>query len=112
MSILHLLTQALTIQSVGPTMTDAYGNAVPGALGPPVAVNGYLEQASTTEFLNARQTTITQWQAYLPANAAIHPMDYINFGGQRFQVDGEPWQVYNPRTATVSHVQCKLVVVS
>lgn len=112
MSILHLLTQALSLQSVGPTTTDDYGNSVPGPLGAPVAVNGYLEQTSSVEFVNARQTTVTQWQAYLPAGTAIHPMDYIEFGGSRFQVDGEPWQVYNPRTSAVSHVQARLTEVS
>lgn len=112
MSINHLLTQTLSLQTVGPATTDDYGNTVPGALGAPVTVRGYLEQTTTTEYLDARQTTITQWQAYLPAGTAIHPVDFITYGGQKFQVDGEPWQVYNPRTSAVSHVQCKLVAVS
>lgn len=112
MSINHLLTQSLTVQTVDGSTLDAYGNAVPGAVGAPVAVLGYLEQSSTTEFLNARQTTVTTWQAYLPADTAIHPMDYITYNAQRFQVDGEPWLVFNPRTSAVSHIQCKLTVVS
>lgn len=112
MSINHLLRQALSLQSVGPTTTDDYGNSIPGALGTPVTVYGYLEQATTAEYLDARQTTVTDWQAYLPAGTSIHPMDFITYGGQKFQVSGEPWQVYNPRTSAISHVQCKLVAVS
>lgn len=112
MSLVRLLTQALSLQSVGPTTTDAYGNAIPGAIGAPVTVYGYLEQTATTEDITSRQTTVTSWQAYLPPGTAIHPMDFLTYNGQKFQVDGEPWQVWNPRTATVSHIQCKLVEVS
>ena len=112
MSINHLLKQALSLQSIGPTTTDDYGNSIPGTLGAPVTVYGYLEQQTTTEYLDARQTTVTRWHAFLPAGTAIHPMDYISNNGQRFQVSGEPWQVYNPRTSAVSHVECTLVEVS
>lgn len=112
MSALRLLTQSLSLQTVGPATTDDYGNAIPGALGAPVTVQGYLEQSVTKEYLDARQTTVTDWQAYLPADTSIHPMDFITYGGQKFQVSGEPWHVYNPRTSAVSHIQCKLVAVS
>jgi hypothetical protein len=112
MTLFRLMTQALTVQTIVTTAVDAYGNAIIGALGAPVAVSGFLEQKDTIEFVDARQTTVSKWTAYLPATAAIHPMDYINFGGQRFQVDGEPWHVYNPRTQAVSHIQCKLTVVT
>ena len=66
MTLYRLMSQALSLQSVGPTSTDDYGNAIPGPLGAPVVVNGYLEQSSTTEFVTGRQTTVTMWQAYLP----------------------------------------------
>lgn len=112
MSLSRLMNQPLTVQTMGGAGVDAYGSALPAAQGAPVAVVGYLEQTSTTEFLNGRQTTVTTWQAYLPAGTAIHPMDYIDNGGQRFQVDGEPWSVYNPRTQAFSHIQVKLIEVS
>lgn len=112
MTLFRLMTQALTVQTMGPTTVDAYGNAVVGALGAPVAVSGFLEQKDTIEFVDARQTTVSKWTVYLPATTAIHPMDYINFNAQRFQVEGEPWHVYNPRTQAVSHIQCKLTVVT
>ncbi len=112
MTLFRMMNQPLTIQSVGPSTTDAYGNALPGPLGAPVATVGYLEQTTTTEYLTGRQTTITTWQAYLPAGTAIHPMDYINYLAQRFQVDGEPWLVFNPRTSAVTHIQVKLTEVT
>ena len=112
MSLARLLCQPLTVQAVGPTTLDPYGTAIPGPLGAPAAVSGYLEQVSTVEFLLNRDTTVTKWEAWLPAGTVIGPSDYINYGGQKFQVDGAPWNVFNPRTRTVSHIQCKLVVVS
>ena len=112
MTLYRLMSEVLTVQSVGPTTTDDYGNAVPGALGAPVTVYGFLEQQTTVEYLDARQTSVTHWHAFLPAGTAIHPMDYVSDNGQRFQVSGEPWQVYNPRTSDISHVQCQLTVVS
>ena len=112
MSIRTLLNQALTIQTMGTPTTDEYGNAVPGALGAPVAVLGFLEQQTTTEDLLNRDTTKTIWQAFLPAGTAIGHLDYINFNAQKFQVDGEPWSIWNPRTQQISHIICKLVVIN
>lgn len=131
MSLARLLNQPITIQSVGGTATDEYGNTVPGAVGAPVNVLGYLDQKDTIEYLDGRQTVVSKWKAFLPATATVdgyavvfldtfgmpgalvlRPMDYIIYEAQQFQVDGEPHYVYNPRTKTVSHVECKLIEVS
>ena len=112
MSFARLMTQSLTVQAMGPATQNAYGDWVPGDLGPPVAVFGYLEQLSTVEFTLNRDTTVTKWQAYLPAGTAVTPLSYINFNAQRFQVDGEPWLVWNPRRGATSHIECKLLVIS
>jgi hypothetical protein len=112
MTLYRLMNQNLTVQTVGGSTLDAYGNVIPVLLGTPVATVGYLEQSTTTEYLTGRQTTITTWQAYLPDEAVIHPMDFITYQGQRFQVDGEPWHVFNPRTSAVSHIQVKLTEVT
>jgi len=111
MSLARLLNQPLTVQTVTTTLDD-YGNAVPGPLGAPVAALGYLEQSTTTEYLAGRQATVTTWLAFLAAGTAIHPMDYINREGQTFQVSGEPWHVWNPRTKAVHHIECKLTEVT
>jgi hypothetical protein len=111
MSLARLLNQPLTVQTVTTTLDD-YGNAIPGPLGDPVAANGYLEQTGTLEYLSGRQMTVTSWTAYLSAGTSIHPMDYINREGQTFQVSGEPWHVYNPRTKAVHHIECKLTEVT
>ena len=112
MSLARLMAQPLTVQAWGVVGLDTYGGEIMGAVGAPVAVSGYLEQTSTVEFLVNRDTTVTTWKAYLPAGTTITPQSYINFNAQKFQVDGEPWLVYNPRTKAVDHIECKLTVVT
>jgi hypothetical protein len=108
----RLMTQALTIQTVGVTSTDAYGNVTAGPVGVPVAALGFLEQKDTIEYQTDRETVVSKWTAFLPAETVIHPMDYLNFNAQKFQIDGEPHHVWNPRIGAVSHIECKLTVVT
>ena len=112
MSLNRLLNQPLTVQTVGSTTTNAYGDQVISAVGIPVAVLGFLQQTTSVEHLLDRDTTVTTWEAFLPQGTLIGHLDYINFNAQKFQVDGEPWHVFNPRTKSVSFIACKLVVVS
>ena len=111
MSLARLMNQPLTIQKVGGSAVDEYGNAIAGAVGAPISVLGYLEQSQTVETLEDRDTVVSKWVAYLPAGSNVGAFDRINFNGQSFEVDGEPWQVYNPRTQAVSHLQMNLTVV-
>lgn len=111
MSLARLMNQPLTIQKMGGSALDEYGNASPAALGAPLSAVGYLEQSQSIETLNDRDTVVSMWVAYLPAGSNIGPFDRINFNGQKFEVKGEPWQVYNPRTQAVSHLQMELTVV-
>lgn len=107
-----LLNQPIQVQALGGTGTDEYGNATPAALGSPVTEYGYLEQKDTTEFQDDRQTVVSRWTVYLPAGSTITATGYVTVGAQRFQVDGEPWHVYNPRTRRVDHVEAKLTEVT
>ena len=112
MSLNRLMNQPLTVQTVGGSTTDGYGNSVPSAVGAPVAAVGYLEQTDTVEFLLNRETVVSKWKVFFPPATVVGPLDYINFQSQKFQVDGAPWHVFNPRTKTVSHIECKLIVVA
>lgn len=112
MSLLTLMTQPLTIQTVGTSGLDVYGDAVTADFGTPVAAFGYLELRSSTEFLVDRTSAVTKWVAWLFPEAVIGHNDYLNFGAQKFQVDGEPWQVFSPRTRAVHHIECHLIFVT
>lgn len=110
MSLNNLLRQPLTIQKIG-AGTDVYGNTIPTALTTPVAGVGYLEQTESVETLNDRDTVVSGFQAWLPAGTDINAFDRINFDSQSFEVDGEPWHAFNPRTGETSHIVAKLKVV-
>lgn len=111
MSLRKLMNQPCTVQAVG-NGTDEYGNTVPVAVGPPVSAVGYFEQVETIEYLLDRQTVVTKTKGFFPEEVVIAPRAWVNFQSEQFQVDGEPWHVYNPRTKLVSHIECKLTVVS
>jgi len=111
-SVRQLMTQPVTVQpmTVGPE--DAYGNTPLAASGDPVAEMGYLDQKDTIEYLNDRDTVVTKWKAFLRPESVVTALAVITFSGQSFQVAGEPYHVYNPRTRMVSHIECTLVEVT
>ena len=111
MSLRRLMNQPLTVQAVGKSGDDGYGNTVPVPVGDPVPEFGYLEQKDTIEYLLDRETVVSKWHAALFPDSTVTAAAYINFNSQKFQVDGEPWHVYNPRTKQMSHIECKLTVV-
>ena len=111
MALARLLNQPLIIQSVSTSSKDEYGDQIKTD-GAQTNVVGYLELTQSIEHLLDRDVTVSNWQAYFPAGTVISKMDYVIFNAQKFQVDGEPWNVYNPRTRLISHILCKLVVVN
>lgn len=111
MSLRTLLSQPLLVQSIGPIGVSGYGGEVTGPVGAPVAVLGYLEQVTSSEFLVDRDTTVSTWKAFLPAGTVITHKDQVLFKAQKFEVDGEPMFAFNPRAKSVSHIVCKLVVI-
>ena len=112
MSLRSLLNQPITIQTIKATTKDKYGNDKPTSYGAPANAVGFIEQITTTEDLLNRDTTKTQWQAWLPAGTTIGHLDRIGFNGQTFEVDGEPWAVWNPGRQVVSHIVVKLVTIN
>jgi hypothetical protein len=112
MSLQNLLNQSLSVQHMISGTPDALGDTPLATSGSVVTVSGYLEQQTTTENLLDRDTTTTYWRAFLPYSTVISHLDYISYASQKFQVNGEPWLVHNPRTQQVSHIICNLVEVN
>jgi len=111
MSLAKLLNQSLLLHKNSGSTVDEYGNTLSTDFGTPSTIYGYLEQEQSVESLNDRDTVVSSWKAYLPAGTDITAFDRIGFNGQLFEVDGAPWQVHNPRTASLSHIVCQLKVV-
>lgn len=112
MSVDRLMNQPVTVQPMVPGAADDYGNTPPSPSGSPVAETGFLDQTTTTEYLTDRDTAITKWKAFLHRDSVVTKLAVLTFGGQKFQVNGEPFHVYNPRTRQVSHIECELIEVS
>ena len=113
MSLANILNQPLTIQTMAAATTpDAYGNKKAATFGAPVAALGFLELMTSAEDLLNRDTTKTNWNCFLPKGTVIGHLDRINFGSQVFEVDGEPWTVWNPGRQKVSHIVVKLVTIN
>jgi head-tail adaptor len=110
MSLAKLLNQPLELHKNTHTV-DEYGNQVSIDSGSPVVIYGYLEQVTSTEFLEDRDTIVSAWRVFLPAGTDVTAFDRIKFNGQTFELDGAPWSVYNPRVGSVSHIQANLKVV-
>lgn len=111
MSLSRLMGQPVLVQPMT-TTKDEYGNDQPSTLGAPVSETGYLEQKDTVEYQLDRETVVSRWTCYLHASSVVTALSQITFNTQTFQVDGEPWHAWNPRTSSVSHIECKLTVVS
>jgi hypothetical protein len=110
MSLPRLLNQPLTLRRWTTDALDEYGNMVEGAADT-VIVYGYIEQTDSTETLIDRDTVVTNWTGYVPADTEIGHLDYITFEGNTFQVNGAPNPVYNPRLKRLSHQTVKLTSV-
>ena len=113
MSLRSLLNQPIAIQTMAPSSSpDDYGNKPLIASGTSTIVLGFIEQMTTAEDLLNRDTTKTHWKCFLPAGTVIGHLDRLTFGSQTFEVDGEPWVVWNPGRQTVSHIVCELVSIN
>lgn len=112
MSVTQLMTQPVTVQPMGAGAPDDYGNTAPAPQGDPVPEFGYLDQKDTVEYLGDRDTVVSKWKAFLRPDSVVTALSYVTFAGQTFQVDGEPYHVFNPRTRMVSHIECTLVTVT
>lgn len=112
MSVTQLMTQPVVVQPMTPGVSDDYGNTPTTPLGNPVEEFGYLDQKDTIEYLNDRDTVVTKWKAFLHPDSVVTALAVLDFQGQTFQVDGDPYHVYNPRTRMVSHIEVTLTTTS
>lgn len=108
MSIVHLLTQDVTLLAYDSTATDAWGNEQPDWV-PDGIYRGRLEHTTSQEIAYAGETTVTDWQLFLNPSAPITATHRVEVDGRRFRVVGEP----APARAidTVHHLEVRLVAV-
>ena len=107
MSIGALLTLACTITHAAPSgAADEYGDPTEQTFSSDTTC--HLEQVAAREETSGRDTQTEDWRLFLPAETTIDGGDRVTVDGYgTFEALGPPWPVHNPRTRTVSHVECR-----
>lgn len=114
MSVESLLTRPSTITLVVDGTVDEYGNPT-GEDTTTTATVCYLEAWTTStaggeEATVDRHTTSDEWRYVVAAGTPITSVARITVDGEdgTFEVFGEPVNVWNPRTAAVSHIEARI----
>ena len=83
---------------------DDYGTDIPQTL--ETEVMGELQQRSRDEEESA--IARTNWVLFLPGDTLIDTNDVVLIDGEAFEVIGDPWHAFNPRTGVMEHVETSL----
>lgn len=106
MSLVSLLRQPVTVQTIGVTGTDTLGNETHGVIFS-VTTLAFVARTGAEEVSGDQQTQATDWTVFLPVGTVITGYDRIASGPLTLEVIGPPEQVWNPRTGVYSHVRLK-----
>ena len=104
-SITNLFKRSITIQHHTESgNSDVYGTDIPAVV--EIQVLGELQQRSRDEAEGA--ISQTNWMLFLPPNTPIDTNDVVKVDGESYEVVGDPWQAFNPRTGQYEHVEVSL----
>lgn len=107
----HLLPLRVTWQQPGETI-DEYNNIVAdwsdAARTDHDELPCYIEQRSTTELVNGRDTTVTKL-LFITNELGLTASDRIVWGDNIYEIDGDPAVYYTP--AGAHHLEATLLIV-
>lgn len=83
---------------------DVYGSDISSVI--EIQTVGELQQRSRDEAEGA--ISQTNWVLFLPPATAIDTNDVVTVDGESYEVTGDPWQAFNPRTGEFEHVEASL----
>lgn len=107
MSIATLINRpCVVIERLPSGDTDDYGNSVPDEEEVETVVE--LQQVQRDEPGGAGELSDTRWLGFFPAGTDLTTADAVVVDGERYELEGDPWPVRNPRTGTESHVEASL----
>jgi hypothetical protein len=113
MNITRLLTTPATLRRISTTTENAEGTPVLTVINESVMVHieqrGSGSRAATTENQDDHLDVTTGWRLFTASGVSIGPADEVVIGTETYGVDGQPWQVLNPRTGEVDHIEANLV---
>lgn len=103
----HLLTETATITARSPSgARDSYGNVTLTAISR--TADCYHEQNTADENTVGGDIREETWTLYVPTGDPLTSTDSVSVNGQSFEVIGQPWQTWNPRTSANGHVRATL----
>jgi hypothetical protein len=88
-SFTSLLVDSVTIYPLVEGSGDRYGDPTE-TFGTGVIVAGRLEQTEQREFLNDRDTRVSDFRLFLPSTAVISATSEVQVGAERYRVNGDP----------------------
>jgi hypothetical protein len=104
-ALANRLKRKVTIQHRSESgIFDIYGSDIPET--GTYETLGELQQRSREEEESA--ISRTNWVLFLPAEASIDTNDVVTIDGETFEVIGDPWHAFNPRTGEYEHVEVSL----
>lgn len=105
----RLLSQSVTIINRAQTgAADDFGD--PTWTLTSTTAKGYLYQTTRTEDTNGQVLGFQEFRVALEAGAALDRTSQLLVDGTLYEVYGEPWQVFNPRTRRVDHIEATVRV--
>lgn len=97
MTLTSLFTETISHLRHGVGVEDEYGN-VSDTYAPAVDVKGRLEQRSSVELTQDRQTVISDWVLFLFPDVVVDEQDrFVDAYGRTFEVVGAPAMRSAPR---------------
>lgn len=106
MSLLELMSVPCELLSryPDPGQTDPYGNPVQTETRTPSLCE--IQQVSATEDHGDAVESNT-WRLFLPPDVPVRGWDAIELSGTgwRYEIEGDGWEVRNPRTGLVTHIE-------
>lgn len=87
----------VTIRRETGSATDRYGNLVTSGAATETLTSAWLEQSTTAEDLEDRDTRVSSYLLVLPPEADLLATDTVIYNAESYRVAGKPRKVYNSR---------------
>jgi len=65
-----------------------------------------MQQGKSSEQDLQGEVSDTAWSVYLKPGEEIDTSDALEIDGYRYEMVADPWEVRNPSTGLVSHIEC------
>lgn len=104
MTITALINQPCTLVHRADSGTqDDYGNETVAESTRSTVCS--IQQTRRSEPGDQGEVSDTTWMVFLLPDESLHTGDQVIVSTETYEVTGDPWRAFNPRTGSVSHVE-------